>query len=245
MKVKMRFILLLTMVGVVMGNKYTDLKKEMLNDYDTHVLPEGKIDVHITVSPIYLHYDYELEILTLVVENRYRWRDQRLSWNPSTHHGINEIAFNYENIWVPDIVTINEVDKSVYVQKHDVFVTTEGHADMVVARKQQVHCTPTDLDMFPWNLQECKYMIGSWSHSKNKLEVFFDDVSLDRFDMTTVDLVDVHGANVQTPDPNDPYPYIEITLKFQRNIYHSKGDFQHVTDFHIGDDPNAVRHKTG
>ncbi|EYC16129.1 hypothetical protein Y032_0034g2815 [Ancylostoma ceylanicum] len=120
-----------------------------------------------------------------------KWKDDFLGWNPYLYGMINTTILPYEAIWLPDTylynsVVMNREETERYI---NVVVTTNfwkgergAEIKFMYPALYRTSCM-LDIRFFPYDQQECKLTISSWTSSKSDIdyEAEFDDVNLDNF----------------------------------------------------------------
>uniref|UniRef100_A0A1I7XSV0 Neur_chan_LBD domain-containing protein n=1 Tax=Heterorhabditis bacteriophora TaxID=37862 RepID=A0A1I7XSV0_HETBA len=120
-----------------------------------------------------------------------KWRDDFLGWNPYLYGMINSTILPYEAIWLPDTylynsVVMNREETERYI---NVVVTTNfwkgergAEIKFMYPALYRTSCL-LDIRFFPYDQQECKLTISSWTSSKSDIdyEAEFDNVNLDNF----------------------------------------------------------------
>ena len=114
---------------------------------------------------------------------RYGWNDPRLTWNVSDWNNISKLAFNTHpdsnGIWVPDIYIYNtgEIPMSELDYSHAV---VSNNGDILWSRPGLIKSTCLfDLNLFPYDTQNCHLKFGSWSYHGGELKVCTDDPNID------------------------------------------------------------------
>ncbi|KIH55943.1 Neurotransmitter-gated ion-channel ligand binding domain protein [Ancylostoma duodenale] len=120
-----------------------------------------------------------------------KWKDDFLGWNPYLYGMINTTILPYEAIWLPDTylynsVVMNREETERYI---NVVVTTNfwkgergAEIKFMYPALYRTSCM-LDIRFFPYDQQECKLTISSWTSSKSDIdyEAEFDGVNLDNF----------------------------------------------------------------
>ncbi|CAD6198115.1 unnamed protein product [Caenorhabditis auriculariae] len=120
-----------------------------------------------------------------------KWTDDFLGWNPYLYGMINTTILPFDAIWLPDTyiynsVVMNREETERYI---NVVVTTNywkgGKGAEVKFMYPALYRTSCLLDIryFPYDQQECKLTISSWTSSKSDInyEAEYPSVNLDNF----------------------------------------------------------------
>ncbi|KAJ8304971.1 hypothetical protein KUTeg_018554 [Tegillarca granosa] len=83
-----------------------------------------------------------------------KWTDCRLTWNASDHGGIQNIILPYDNVWVPDITLYDKRFFGKYYSDGTVYYNFPS----VVHNRCVI-----DVSYFPYDVQICKFVFGSWN----------------------------------------------------------------------------------
>ncbi|KAK6747908.1 hypothetical protein RB195_000862 [Necator americanus] len=120
-----------------------------------------------------------------------KWKDDFLGWNPYLYGMMNTTILPYDAIWLPDTylynsVVMNREETERYI---NVVVTTNfwkgergAEIKFMYPALYRTSCM-LDIRFFPYDQQECKLTISSWTSSKSDIdyEAEFDSVNLDNF----------------------------------------------------------------
>ncbi|KAK5981674.1 Acetylcholine receptor subunit alpha-type deg-3 [Trichostrongylus colubriformis] len=120
-----------------------------------------------------------------------KWRDDFLGWNPYLYGMINTTILPFESIWLPDTYVYNSVvmNREETERYINVVVTTnfwkgESGAEIkfMYPALYRTSCM-LDIRFFPYDQQECKLIISSWTSSKSDIDYAaeFHDVNMDNF----------------------------------------------------------------
>ncbi|WKY04444.1 hypothetical protein Q1695_005442 [Nippostrongylus brasiliensis] len=174
------------------------LAKDLMDKrrYDSRVRPIMNHSVPTTVSfsmSLYqiLAINEKHQSVDLNVWVIQKWKDDFLGWNPYLYGMINTTILPFEAIWLPDTylynsVVMNREETERYI---NVVVTTNfwkgergAEIKFMYPALYRTSCV-LDIRFFPYDQQECKLTISSWTSSKSDIdyEAEFTDVNLDNF----------------------------------------------------------------
>lgn len=174
------------------------LAKDLMDKrrYDSRVRPIMNHSVPTTVSfsmSLYqiLSINEKHQSVDLNVWVIQKWKDDFLGWNPYLYGMINTTILPYEAIWLPDTYLYNsvvmnreETERYINVVVSTNFWKGERGAEIkfMYPALYRTSCM-LDIRFFPYDQQECKLVISSWTSSKSDIdyEAEFDHVNLDNF----------------------------------------------------------------
>uniref|UniRef100_A0A182Y636 Neurotransmitter-gated ion-channel ligand-binding domain-containing protein n=1 Tax=Anopheles stephensi TaxID=30069 RepID=A0A182Y636_ANOST len=140
--------------------------------------------VNITVAYYVLTYELEEadDLMKLGVWMELKWTDEYLRWNSTQWSGIERIAINSDEIWLPDF------------RHYSSYYNPEELPDCAnpkcsVAPNGTVTCLPVcgmnakcdaDYSRWPFDLHRCSMYYGTWAHSMDEVDIHITDVCLAR-----------------------------------------------------------------
>lgn len=100
------------------------------------------------------------------------WKDEHLSWNPSDFGGLDEINFDYWEIWTPDIRSWDVIDGNSGRQmgKEPMKVNSSGYVSWWTRAVFTSSCF-LDLKDFPFDTQSCSIYFMSWTYDIRHLNI--------------------------------------------------------------------------
>lgn len=180
--------LLLLFLLSLSNNNYKTLENNLLENYSTTNIPSKNgetvyIQLGIAIRAIN-NINHIEGTITSNVWLRYYWHDDFLSWNPESNSNISQLILNTDpsndgHIWTPDIYLYNTAEKPL---------DNLGYTHAVVQHTGNVFwsrpglITSTcvfNLDMFPFDTQNCYLKFGSWVYNKQTLNITQFNVSID------------------------------------------------------------------
>lgn len=99
-----------------------------------------------------------------------------MTWDPLAYDGVASIHLPSEAIWKPDLEVYNVQGK---LGKERVFASTvalvmsDGSMIYVPLNSFDAICTP-DATRYPNDEVTCKVVVGSWTHSMEKIKILTD-----------------------------------------------------------------------
>ncbi|KAL3085156.1 hypothetical protein niasHS_010225 [Heterodera schachtii] len=111
------------------------------------------------------------------------WQDEFLQWDPGTYDGATEIFLASTDIWIPEFslyYSVNFNDAVKLQSNNDVRVNYTGHVRYWIPFSTESLCSSVDVKFFPFDIQRCTLLLGSWAHSNDsiKYSLFSKNLSL-------------------------------------------------------------------
>lgn len=163
-----------------------NLKNTLLTNYRNDNIPLENDPVNLTLGLAIRALNNVNQIegtITMNIWLRYSWNDPRLTWNVSDWNNISKLAFNTypdsNGIWVPDIYIYNtgETPMSELDYSHAV---VSNNGDILWSRPGLIKSTCLfDLNLFPYDTQNCHLKFGSWSYHGRELKLYTDNPDID------------------------------------------------------------------
>ncbi|XP_052090767.1 acetylcholine receptor subunit beta-type lev-1-like [Mytilus californianus] len=147
------------------------------------------------------------------------WQDPRLTWNPSTYNNVSVLIIDMENIWVPNVVLLNRVDKIEPIGDGIKFfggVTSTGQVQYAPGLVADVKCV-TDISKFPFDSQTCTLHIVPWGTNLPYVifkNLFNSSCKLDYYSVNSD--WKLEECNIQI-DNSKEYTELYVTLKIKRS----------------------------
>ena len=114
---------------------------------------------------------------------RYKWIDERLSWNMDDYnYSFLSLNTNPEydySIWIPDIYLYNTAENPLSEIDYSRAIV-KNNGEILWSRPGIITSTCSfDLTHFPYDRQYCNMKFGSWSYDGNQLDLFIYDSGFD------------------------------------------------------------------
>ncbi|CAD6189683.1 unnamed protein product [Caenorhabditis auriculariae] len=165
------------------------------------------------------------------VLNRLYWIDEFLQWDPASYEGATEIFLASSDIWIPEFslyYSLNFNDAVRLQTNNDARVNYTGHVRYYIPFSSESLCK-LDVKFFPFDVQECTLLFGSWAHSNDsiKYSLYSQNLSLiDFYDNQEWEL-DMKNSSVTSNgylydylDPPLFWEMIIITLVVRRQSFY-------------------------
>ncbi|CAB3397308.1 unnamed protein product [Caenorhabditis bovis] len=159
------------------------------------------------------------------------WEDDFLKWNPSSYEGAEEIFLSSSDIWIPEFslyYSLNFNDAVKLQSSNDIRVNYTGHVRYYIPFSSESLCK-LDVKFFPFDVQQCMLLFGSWAHSNDsiKYSLYSQNLSLiDFYDNQEWEL-DTMNSSVRSDgflydylDPPLFWEMIIITLVMRRQSFY-------------------------
>nr|XP_011421160.3 neuronal acetylcholine receptor subunit alpha-9 [Crassostrea gigas] len=193
----------------------TKLYEKMLKTYDKRILPqctEDPVDVTIELAPkeiVNVQENQESAKFQLWV--RLSWFDCNLVWNKSTHGNISSITVPNDDIWIPDLTLVEDIDYVANMPQMKQFralVTSDGNVHFNFLTVVNIIC-PMNLTYYPYDIQMCNFTFLSWIHTSKEVHIY-----------ASSDLGDLENFS-----PNQEFIVTEVTAINVKKDYPCCGGF--------------------
>lgn len=106
-----------------------------------------------------------------------KWQDHKLVWNASDYDGMTNVHVAEHEIWQPDIVLYNNAGANMdhYGQTNLILYNT-GEVLWVPPAQLSVFCE-LDLTYWPYDIQNCSFVLGSWTYHGLALDLDRDNIA--------------------------------------------------------------------
>ncbi|KAH7700701.1 CBN-LGC-31 protein, partial [Aphelenchoides avenae] len=101
------------------------------------------------------------------------WQDEFLRWSPDQYEGATEIFLSSGDIWIPEFslyYSLNFNDAVKLMSNNDVRVNYTGHIRYYLPFSTESLCNSVDVKFFPFDIQQCTLLFGSWAHSNDSIK---------------------------------------------------------------------------
>ncbi|KAL3110445.1 hypothetical protein niasHT_019306 [Heterodera trifolii] len=165
------------------------LERHLMSRYNNRLIPRRS-----TARPIQVLFTIGLyQIIEVNEPQQYillnswiveRWRDDLLHWAPAQFGGLREIVLPRDSVWIPDTTLYNSLvmddeqsRRILNVKLNTLQREKSALVEMLYPTLYQFSCM-LDLRFFPYDIQHCVMMFGSWSHDNTNIDYFaYDDIS--------------------------------------------------------------------
>ena len=160
-------------------NSKSELINNIFNNYTKEVTSSPHtepLDLHLGIAlRAFKNIDQMEGTVSANIWLRYKWIDNRLSWNISDHN-FTFISLNTNpdldySIWIPDIYLYNTAESPLSeIDYSRAIVKNTG--EVIWSRPGIITSTCSfDLTHFPYDRQNCYMKFGSWSYDGNQLNL--------------------------------------------------------------------------
>ncbi|XP_063420496.1 acetylcholine receptor subunit beta-type acr-2-like [Mytilus trossulus] len=211
---------------LVYGQTISDvntLYKDLMTNYSKGVIPTPStetLNISIGVFIVSINYFREVEeSISVTCSFTVDWTDTRLAWNPSTYNNVNVLLIDMENIWIPNIVLLNRVDKIEPIGdgvKFSGAVNSTGNVHYAPGLVADVKCV-TDISKFPFDRQTCTLHIVPWGTNLPyaMFKNFFNNTcNLDYYSVNSDWTLEECSLRI---DNSKAYTELIVTLKIKRS----------------------------
>ena len=138
MKMNWKIGLVLVLLSLSQAQKLQDLKDRLLFKYDASTKPDGVVTITIKVKPTNIDLDPVSESMILTTWNTYSWIDPRLTWDAAKENGIQDLKFEANQVWRPDVVPYSKQVPTQFLGEYQALVYSNGMVLMVPEETNQV-----------------------------------------------------------------------------------------------------------
>uniref|UniRef100_A0A8C5EDT9 Neuronal acetylcholine receptor subunit alpha-10-like n=1 Tax=Gouania willdenowi TaxID=441366 RepID=A0A8C5EDT9_GOUWI len=202
------------------------LLNDLFSNYTNALRPVEDTDyiinvtLQITLSQI-IDMDERNQILTTYLWVRQVWMDAFLTWKKEEYDGLDTIRIPSSYVWRPDIVLYNSADDEFSSSMEtNVVLRHDGQVMWDQPAITKSSCS-VDVAFFPFDLQQCPFTFGSWTHNGNQMDLinaldsadladFVPNVEWEVLGMPAKKNVILYGCC------SDPYPDITFMLHLKR-----------------------------
>ncbi|VDM53101.1 unnamed protein product [Angiostrongylus costaricensis] len=112
---------------------------------------------------------------------KFQWRDENLRWQPAAYDNVTDLRHPAGTIWQPDILLYNSVDPAFdSMYKVNLLNYHDGVVNWVPPGIFKISCK-LDIYWFPFDEQVCFFKFGSWSFSRDKIELAVGDFDFSEY----------------------------------------------------------------
>ena len=151
------------------------LRKYLFKNYSNEYRPvidykdNVKVNFTLNINSLEL-FDQISEKVKFNMEMNYVWYDEYLKWNKSLFD-IEYINIGTEPIWKPDLELYNSASyPELWSLQSSTKIYHTGKVRWVLPILYSFSC-PLQLDMFPFDTQNCQMDFGSWKMNKDFLDI--------------------------------------------------------------------------
>ncbi|CAB3404703.1 unnamed protein product [Caenorhabditis bovis] len=213
-------------------------------DYILSKYKKGLIPMSKSREPIRVAFSIQLyQIIEVNEPQQYlmlnawiveRWTDHLIGWDPEQFGNVTEIMLPHDNIWIPDTTLYNSLimkddeNRRLLHAKITTFGVNRGaYVELLYPTIYKLSCL-LNLRFFPFDLQSCRLVFGSWTFDNTKIDYIVHDKAQA---IGTKNCIENEGWNVLSTHairqenkydccPNN-YTLLEFHLSIQRKPFTS------------------------
>lgn len=180
----MNFVFILSLFSSINENL---LRNELFENrnYFSDSLPKDQINLTLGIAIRSFNSINQVDgTLNTNIWLRYYWNDENLKWNPNNFNNITSISVNTDpefdhSIWIPDIYLYNTAELPMQNLDYSRAVLY-NNGDLIWSRPGMIVSSCVfDLEYFPYDIQKCFLKFGSWSYSKNQINLSLKENPVD------------------------------------------------------------------
>ncbi|CAB3397123.1 unnamed protein product [Caenorhabditis bovis] len=156
---------------------------------------------------------------------KFSWRDENLRWEPTSYENISDLRHPPDALWTPDVLLYNSVDsefdssyKVNLVNYHNGIITWMPPGIFKVSCK-------LDIYWFPFDEQICYFKFGSWTYTRDKIQLEKGDFDFSEFIPNGEWIIINHATNITVKQYECcPEQYEDITFTLylrRRTLYYA------------------------
>uniref|UniRef100_A0A914UQV9 Uncharacterized protein n=1 Tax=Plectus sambesii TaxID=2011161 RepID=A0A914UQV9_9BILA len=153
-----------------------DVFEHILQSYEKRIRPvnaESKVTlvkIGMNIMSL-LDVNEPQEYIKLAVSCDHRWQDDFLIWDPAKFNGTTSITVPANMVWMPDVTMVSTVSEPEYIiNKEDWNLEIEFTGDIWLSFAYVLsNRCKMKTDNFPFDSQECVFVMTSWSFANNKI----------------------------------------------------------------------------
>ncbi|CAF1026896.1 unnamed protein product [Brachionus calyciflorus] len=167
-------ILLLILIKQVISKTEYDLINNLMTDKTITFVPlfEVSLEIILNLRKI-VGLDEKNKIMSTDIYVAQKWVDYRLEWNESEFN-ISYTVIQAKKIWLPDLAVLNTVEGDGIFKVTDsnyAIVFSNGTVYLVLSANGLKTKCNINTYKFPFDVQTCSIVIGSWTLSKYDVEI--------------------------------------------------------------------------
>jgi len=192
--------------------------------YLSRPLAESNHVVHVNFSLVIvqiLDFDEKNNKLETLVWKKMFWHDELLTWDPSEYGNLTQVELmpSEDMLWVPDIILTNNIGLAqVETWQKNIMLTIE-HTGLVLWSPPVKYVSSCHVDMteYPFDVQVCEMVFGSWSYDVTQLDLRFlnsNQIELEQYNENSEwQLESSSGQRNVVLFPCCPHPYVDLTYR--------------------------------
>ncbi|XP_052705927.1 neuronal acetylcholine receptor subunit alpha-6-like [Crassostrea angulata] len=222
------FVIVLTFstFGTVCGvstTEYKNLQKTLMTNYSNKVRPVQDQDDTVYVMTSFILADLNdvdavQQRLVTTAYLRIVWIDEFLQWDKYTT-GVERLYFKQKDIWIPDIVLKNGVNKFEELggEFYYLAVSPNGEVEWLPYLVFESKCD-IDITYFPFDTQVCDITFISWSFTKLEVNMtlFEDSPSVDFYDFVENSVWGIKSTGARRSQSDFADSTVTFTLHLHR-----------------------------
>uniref|UniRef100_A0A0K0FIA6 Acetylcholine receptor subunit alpha-type unc-63 (inferred by orthology to a C. elegans protein) n=1 Tax=Strongyloides venezuelensis TaxID=75913 RepID=A0A0K0FIA6_STRVS len=161
------------------------LFEDLLSDYNKLVRPVDNTNDTVVVNfklklSQLLDVHEKNQIMTTNVWLQHSWIDSKLKWDPGEYGGVDVLYVPSDLIWLPDVVLYNNADGNYQVSiMTKAKLSPNGTVEWAPPAIYKSMCQ-IDIEWFPFDLQTCHLIFGSWTYGGLEVNLKHKDWHLQR-----------------------------------------------------------------
>lgn len=160
-----------------------DIMSNILKNYNSLVRPSPIVNISLKVSLRQIvTVDVQNQLITTNLYLSLIWLDKRLNWNPSEYSNLKIILIPTSKIWLPDLSVMNTATGNGFITVSSTNLAVLNSNGLVYLILNiaglQTRCK-MNVIKYPFDVQNCSIIIGSWQHDTNRMDFSSDEKKID------------------------------------------------------------------
>lgn len=170
------------------------LHSDVFSNLDKGVIPVSDASLPLNISITFypstvVDFQEVDETLVLTAGINMQWRDDGISWTPSSYGNANSILVSQDEIWSPKIILFNTVENIQLIEgdiTFDTRVFSDGNVSHTFIGLYHSKCT-ADISKFPFDTQKCYLKFGAIGLDESVIKITSENGVNDAFFVTNSD----------------------------------------------------------
>lgn len=194
---KVVVIIILASLQPISGQTLTQMKQlhaDVFRDLDKGLRPVSDASLAINISiTFYLStivaFKEVDETLALTAGMQLDWKDDGISWTPSSYGNTQRLLVSQSEIWTPKLILFNSVEEISLIEGDNTFdavVSYDGNVSYSCITLFHSKCT-ADISKFPFDVQNCHLKFGSIGLDETIIKLTNENGIIDAFYVPNAD----------------------------------------------------------
>ena len=143
------------------------------------------------------------------------WKDENLVWTPGDYNNIELMTLPHDQIWKPPLINSNSANEMKVLVQENTFVQLYYNGSVMWLPGQTLKfICDIDTTYFPFDIQECQFLIISWGFPMDKITFTSMDKTINTASFRINSEWDLTETSVSVD--NSQTPTVKYTMIFKR-----------------------------